>query len=325
MSATPSIQELDFEKPLLQIERQIQELEKRADLEGADIEGELADLRESHAAMLAKIYGKLNAWNTVKLARHPQRPQPLDYLKRIAKDFCELHGDRRFGDDKAIRTGLARIGSHKCLIVASHKGRDTRERIACNFGMGHPEGYRKAMLKMELAAKWRLPIVTLIDTPGAYPGVGAEERGQAEAIAGNLFRMSKLPTPILSVVVSEGGSGGALGIGVCDRMAMMQYAWFSVISPEACSAILWKSAESAERAASALCLTAPDNLRLGTIDAVIDEPLGGAHRHPDVAADRLEQWLVQNLRELKRYKPSNLVARRYERLRKMGVVEEAGV
>ena len=225
--------ELEFERPLLQLERQITELEAHADDQGVDIAGEIRRLRQTHTATLKKIYGGLNGWNTVKVARHPARPQAVDYIRAFVKDFAELHGDRRYADDAAVITGLGRIGPYKCLIVAHNKGKDTKERIACHFGMAHPEGYRKALLKMKLAEKFGLPVVCLIDTPGAYPGVGAEERGQAEAIAVNLREMSRLRVPIVAAVIGEGGSGGALGIGVADRMGMMQYAWYCVIAPEA--------------------------------------------------------------------------------------------
>jgi acetyl-CoA carboxylase carboxyl transferase subunit alpha len=241
--------ELEFERPLLALERQIAELESHAGEQGMDIAPELRKLRQNHTGMLKKLYAQLGAWNTVKVARHPGRPQAVDYLHAFVKDFCELHGDRAFGDDPAILAGLGRIGPHKCMIVAHNKGKDTKERIACNFGMAHPEGYRKALKKMKLAEKFGLPVVTLIDTAGAYPGIGAEERGQAEAIAVNLREMSRLRVPILSVIVGEGGSGGALGIAVADRVAMMQYAWYSVISPEGCASILWKDAERKSDAA----------------------------------------------------------------------------
>lgn len=310
--------ELDFERPLLQLERQIAELESHSGDAGVDIGTEIRKLRQNHTAMLRKIYAKLGAWNTVKVARHPGRPQAIDYIRGMAKEFCELHGDRHFGDDPAIITGFGRIGSHKCLIVAHNKGKDTRQRIACHFGCAHPEGYRKALLKMNLAQKFGLPIVTLVDTPGAYPGIGAEERGQAQAIAANLREMSRLKVPIVSVIIGEGGSGGALGIAVADRVAMLQYAWYSVISPEGCAAILWKSGDAAEKAAESLKLTAADNLKLSTVDEAIPEPLGGAHRNPSAAIDSVEKWIVQNLRDLKRYKPANLINRRFDRLRDVG-------
>lgn len=324
LSSYTGAYELEFERPLIALERQIVGLETHAGDHGVDIATELRKLRQNHTAMLKKIYAKLGAWNTVKVARHPGRPQSIDYIRSFVKDFCELHGDRRYGDDMAIITGFGRIGPHKCLVVANHKGKDTKERIACNFGMAHPEGYRKALLKMQLAEKFGLPIVTLVDTAGAYPGIGAEERGQAEAIAVNLREMSRLRVPIVSVVVGEGGSGGALGIAVADRVAMMQYAWYSVISPEGCASILWKSGEAAAQAAEALKLTAADNLKVGTIDAVIEEPLGGAHRNPDAAADRLEKWIIQSVREFAKLKPDTLIERRYDRLRNLGKYLENG-
>ena len=314
--------ELEFERPILQLERQIAELESHTDDTGVDIGTEVRKLRQSHTSMLKKIYAKLGPWNTVKVARHPGRPQAIDYIRSMAKDFCQLHGDRHFGDDPAIITGFGRIGPHKCMIVAHHKGKDTRERIACHFGCAHPEGYRKALLKMKLAEKFGLPIVTLVDTPGAYPGIGAEERGQAEAIAMNIREMSRLRVPIVSAIIGEGGSGGALGIAVADRMVMMQYAWYSVISPEGCAAILWKSGDAAEKAAESLKLTASDHIKMGTVDEVIKEPLGGAHRNPDAAIDKLEKWITQALRDLKRFKIDNLVNRRYERIRQIGEYEE---
>jgi acetyl-CoA carboxylase carboxyl transferase subunit alpha len=310
--------ELEFERPLVALERQIAELETHADARGVDIDAELRNLRQSHTAMLKKLYAGLTPWNIVKLARHPGRPQTADYFRAFVKDFCELHGDRLFGDDPAIVTGFGRIGPYKTLVVGHHKGKDTRERIACCFGCPHPEGYRKALLKMKLAEKFGLPIVTFVDTPGAYPGIGAEERGQARAIADNLRELSRLRTPIVSVILGEGGSGGALALGVADRVAMLQYAWYSVISPEGCAAILWKTGEQAARAAEALRLTAEDNLKLGIVDHIIEEPLGGAHRDPARAAERLEKWLVQQIKELKRYKIDNLLAKRFARLRGIG-------
>ncbi len=314
--------ELDFEKPLIKLEQQIADLESHAGDAGVDFDDEIRTLREKYTSMLKKTYANLNAWNTVRVARHPGRPQTTDYIAAFVKQFTELHGDRHFGDDPAIITGFGRIGPHKCLIVAHNKGRETRDRIDRNFGMAHPEGYRKALLKMKLAEKFALPVVSFIDTPGAYPGVGAEERGQAEAIAVNLREMSRLKTPIVSVVIGEGGSGGALGIAVADRVAMMQYAWYSVISPEGCASILWKTDDEAERAAEALRLTAAANLKLGTIDAIIAEPLGGAQRDPAAAAEQLEKWLTQTIREIKRFKVANLVNKRFSRLRKMGRTAE---
>lgn len=324
-SAPSTTYALDFEKPLLALEKQIEELERtlgRGDgPQGVNLSNEIRKVRESHTRMLRDIYSSLKGWDTVKVARHPNRPQAWDYINSMVRDFCELHGDRQFGDDSAIITGLGRIGTQKVLIVAQNKGKDTRSRLAANFGMAHPEGYRKALKKMQKAEKYGLPIVTLVDTPGAYPGVGAEERGQAEAIAVNLMEMSRLKVPIVSVVIGEGGSGGALGIGVADRVAMAQYAWYSVISPEACSSILWKSSDHAADAAEALKLTAKNNLDLGIIDHIIEEPLGGAHRNPGMMIDAVERWLTQSLKNLKRFKTENLLKNRYDRLRQIGVIQ----
>jgi len=324
MAQTPAtIYELEFERPLLTLERQISELEQQPDTSGVNLQTEVKKLRSSHTTMLKKLYNGLSAWDTVRVARHPNRPQTRDVIQHCVRDFMEIHGDRRFGEDPAIVTGFGRLGPHKCLIVGHHKGRDTKEKIACHFGCAHPEGYRKALRTMKLAEKFGLPIVSLVDTPGAYPGIGAEERGQALAIAENLREMARLKTPIVSVVLGEGGSGGALGIGVADRIAMMQYAWYSVISPEGCAAILWKAAnpETNRDAAQALKLTAADNLKLGIIDEVIDEPLGGAHREPQQACEAVGRYLAQALRELKRFKVDNLLIKRYERLRSLGEVQ----
>ena len=309
---------LEFEKPISQLEKQIQELVNIQEEKGVDYNAEIMQLRQNMVALLKKTYQNLSAWETVQVARHPQRPQTRDYINMFVKEFDELHGDRRFGDDKAIITGTGRIGGHKVMLVGHYKGADTKEKIACNFGCAHPEGYRKALLKMQFAAKFHLPIVTLIDTQGAYPGIGSEERGVAEAIAVNLREMTLLPTPIVCVVIGEGGSGGALGIGVGDRLAMMQYAWYSVISPEGCSAILWKEAAHAPEAAEALKLTSGHLKRLGIIDEIIEEPLGAAHRNPRGAGDALERYIDKTLRELKKLPVDKLVDRRYERLRRLG-------
>ena len=314
--------QLEFERPLLQLEKQIAELESNTTAQSDEYQAEVRKLRQSHGALLKKTYAKLTPWQTVQVARHPGRPQASDYIKAIIKDFAELHGDRRFGDDAAIVTGFGRIGAHKCLVVAHHKGKDTKEKIACHFGCAHPEGYRKAMAKMKLAEKFGLPVVSLIDTPGAYPGIGSEERGVAEAIAVNMLEMSRLRVPIVAVVIGEGGSGGALGIGVADRVAMLQYAWYSVISPEGCAAILWKTGEKAADAADQLHLTAKDNLKLGVVDDIIEEPLGGAHRNNDAAAKALEAWIADALRDLKRSKIETLLKKRYEKFRKIGEVAQ---
>ncbi|MEM8835720.1 MAG: acetyl-CoA carboxylase carboxyltransferase subunit alpha [Planctomycetota bacterium] len=315
---------LEFEKPVTEIERKIGELERAVASTGVDIDSEIGSLRQQRDTALKNAYRKLNPWDTVRVARHPERPQFRDYVGLICKDFAEIHGDRRFGDDPAIVTGFARIGSVKALVVGHHKGRDTDEKIACHFGCAHPEGYRKALRAMKLAEKFKLPIVTFVDTPGAYPGLGAEQRGQAEAIAVNLREMSRLRTPILSVVIGEGGSGGALGIAVADRVAMLQHAWYSVISPEGCAAILWKRAtpETNLAAATALNLTASDNKRVGIVDDVIPEPLGAAHRDPEATAGAIAAWLQEHLPKLRRSRPDSLVRRRYERFRKLGEYRE---
>ncbi len=311
---------LTFEQPAIELEKQIAALEARDDADA--YAEELANLRTSRDSLLAKLYTDLRAVDTVRVARHPARPQTSDYIQMICRDFRELHGDRHFGDDPAIITGLARLGPHKCMVVGHQKGKSTQEKVACHFGCAHPEGYRKALHKMKLAEKFGLPIVTFIDTPGAYPGLKAEERGQAEAIAMNLREMSRLKTPIVCIVIGEGGSGGALGIGVGDRVAMMEFSWYSVISPEGCAAILWKESneETNNAAAEALALTARDNLKNGLIDEVIPEPLGGAHRDAHAAAANIEKWIVDKLRELKRFKPQTLVQRRYEKFRRIGEI-----
>ncbi|MFQ6048491.1 MAG: acetyl-CoA carboxylase carboxyltransferase subunit alpha [Phycisphaerae bacterium] len=309
---------LEFERPLARIERQIEQLEASQAQTGRDYSQQIRRMRAELVTSLRKTYAKLTAWETVLVARHPRRPLSTDYIEMLVKDFCELHGDRAFRDDKAVLTGFGRLAGHKVLIVAHRKGKDTKEKIDCCFGCAHPEGYRKALLKMQLAAKFGLPVVSLIDTPGAYPGVGAEERGQAQAIARNLLEMSRLATPIVAVVIGEGGSGGALGIGVGDRLAMFEHAYYSVISPEGCAAILWRSGEYVQQAAEALKLTAKDLKRLGLVDEIIREPLGGAHRDPQQAAANLQRYLNQTLRNLKRCKLQSLLERRYRRLRELG-------
>jgi len=313
-----SAQVLDFEGPIIEIERQIEAIRARPD--AATYESEIQSLSSTRDSLLEKTYATLSPWQTVTVARHPQRPQTSDYVRLMCRDFCELHGDRRFGDDAAILTGLARIGSSKVLLVGHRKGRTPAERGLYSSGCAHPEGYRKALAKMRFAEKYGLPVVTLIDTPGAYPGVGSEQRGVAEAIAVNLREMSRLRTPIVCVVIGEGGSGGALGIGVGDRVAMLQHSWYSVISPEGCAAILWRESNEQTRnvAAQALALTAPENLRNGLIDEVLPEPSGGAHRDPQAMADRLSAWINDALRELRRFKPETLVRRRYEKFREIG-------
>ena len=313
---------LECERPLHELERKVEALSALA--ENDEDRAALEAARHEYREALRDLYDNLQPWDVVRVARHPRRPQGRDYINLICKDFCELHGDRRFGDDPAIVTGLARIGAHKVMVVAHNKGKETSEKIACHFGCAHPEGYRKALLKMRLAEKFGIPIVTFVDTPGAYPGLGAEQRGQAEAIAYNLREMARLKTPIVSVVIGEGGSGGALGIAVADRVAMMQFAWYSVISPEGCAAILWKEANPTTNAdaARSLRLTAKDNLELGVVDTIIAEPIGGAHRDPAVAAANLQTWVVEQINQLKRVKPEQLPARRLARFRQLGKVLE---
>jgi acetyl-CoA carboxylase carboxyl transferase subunit alpha len=327
--------QLDFEKPLTEIDRQIEALETQLKAEPQPAEGavspqierlggQIAELRGKYSAELERLYTKLSPWQTVRVARHPLRPQTRDYIGMICRDFTELHGDRRFGDDPAMVTGFARIGPLKVMLIGHQKGKETSEKIACHFGCAHPEGYRKALAKMKLAAKYGVPIVTLVDTPGAYPGLGAEQRGQAEAIAVNMLEMSRLPVPIVSIVIGEGGSGGALGIAVADRVSMLANSWYSVISPEGCAAILWKEAneQTNSAAAKALKLTASDNLSLGIVDDVIAEPLGGAHRDPRTTAQSLQNWIVQQLQHLRTLPTQELLEARYQRFRKMGVYLE---
>src|SRR5580658_4393798 len=297
--------QLEFEKPLFRLEQQVQELEALQIQKQVDYSKELRQLRNNYTSMLRKTYDNLTPWETVQVARHPQRPLFRDYVEMICREFRELHGDRHFGDDPAIQCGLARLGGHKVMLIGHHKGRETKEKVKCSFGLAHPEGYRKALRCMKLAEKFGLPVVALIDTPGAYPGIGAEERGQAESIARNLMEMSRLKTPIVSVVSGEGGSGGALGLGVADRVAMMEFAWYSVISPEACSAILFKGNEKASELAESLKLTSKHLKQFNIIDAIIPEPLGGAHRDPHTAAHTLGQYIAKTLKNLKSTKTAN--------------------
>jgi acetyl-CoA carboxylase carboxyl transferase subunit alpha len=309
---------LPFEKPILRLQRQIADLEEAQAEAGRDYSAEIRQLRNQYVSLLRKTYADLTPWETVLVSRHPRRPQALDYVSMMVKGWVELHGDRRFADDEAIRCGLGRIGTEKVVLIAQHKGRDTKEKVECNFGCAHPEGYRKALRVMKLAEKFRLPVVSLLDTAGAYPGVGSEERGVAEAIARNLMEMSRLRTPVVCVVIGEGGSGGAIGIGIGDRIAMMEYAYYSVISPEGCAAILWRTGEKAPEAANALKLTARQLHEFGVIDDIIPEPLGGAHRNPTEAAANLERYVVRSLRELRSASADHLLQHRYDRWRRMG-------
>lgn len=309
---------LDFEQSIADLDRQIDELRRLSSIKGIDYSEEIRRLQREQVAELKRIYSSLSAWQTVQVARHPKRPLLADYLNFMVKDFRELHGDRCFGDDRAIFTGLGRIGRERVLIVGQNKGKNTNQKIACNFGCAHPEGYRKAVAKMKFAEKYTIPVVTLIDTPGAYPGVGAEERGQAQAIAVNLSEMSRLKVPIICICIGEGGSGGALGIGVGDRLAMLEFAYYSVISPEGCAAILWRDGSRAPEAAEALKLTSKDLLKLQLIDAVIPEPLGGAHRNVHDTVYNVENYILKTLRELKRTGTESLIDERYRKLRSIG-------
>ncbi len=312
--------ELEFEKPLLELENRIAEL--RASEEPLEARDEIAKLEERLARQQQRVYAGLSAWQRAQIARHPKRPHTLDLVNLLLEDWVELHGDRVFGDDKAIVGGLATFDGEPVVLIGHQKGRDTRENIARNFGMPHPEGYRKALRLMQFAAKFGKPIITFIDTPGAYPGLGAEERGQAEAIARNLREMAGLPTPVICVVTGEGGSGGALAIGVGNRVLMLEYAIYSVISPEGCAAILWGDAAKAPEAAELMRVTAPDLLKLGVIDAIVPEPVGGAHRNWEAAAASLRAALRDQLWQLKSKSEAELIEERHEKFRRIGVFEE---
>jgi acetyl-CoA carboxylase carboxyl transferase subunit alpha len=313
---------LEAEKPLQDLERQIEELRRLHEEQGIDVEAELRLLETKLTAMREEIYRSLTPMQRVLLARHPRRPYPLDYLGTIFTDFIELHGDRLYRDDPAIIGGWARLAGQSVMVIGHQKGRDTKENLFRNFGMAHPEGYRKALRLMRLAARFHAPVITLIDTPGAYPGLGAEERGQAEALATNILEMSALETPIVAAIIGEGGSGGALALGVADRVLMFENSIYSVISPEGCAAILWKDATQRERAAEALKLTAQDLLELKLIDEVLPEPLGGAHQDPDAAGETLRDALVRHVGELRKVRPEKLVRRRVEKYAAMGTFAE---
>jgi acetyl-CoA carboxylase carboxyl transferase subunit alpha len=313
--------QLEFERPLYELEEKIANLESQDDGTETSLE-ERRQLRHELTDLRKKIYSELTPWETVRVARHPERPMTTDYISLAFDEFVELHGDRFFGDDRAMRTGFAKLDRFKVMLIGHQKGKTLEERQQCFFGCAHPEGYRKALRKMKLAAKYGLPVICLIDTPGAYPGVGAEERGQAQVIAENMFEMSRLNTPIICVVIGEGGSGGALGIGVGDRVAILEYSYYSVISPEGCAGILWKSAAYAEEAARALKLTSRNLLELGAVDDVIEEPVGGAHRDHHQMAARLKLYLIKVLQQLTSEPIESLVAARYEKFRHLGVFFE---
>lgn len=307
---------LDFEKPIYELEEKLAEMKKVSD--NLDIASEIKIIEDKVETLKESIYKDLTRWQRVQLARHPERPYTLDYIYMMTQNFLELHGDRTFGDDKAIVGGFAKIDNYKVMIIGHQKGRDTKSNLFRNFGMPNPEGYRKALRLMKLAEKFHRPIITMIDTPGAYPGLEAEERGQAEAIARNLLEMSRLKVPIIVVIVGEGASGGALGIGIGDRILMLENTWYSVISPESCSSILWRSWEYKEQAAESLRLTAPDLLEQKVIDRIVPEPLGGAHKDQELAASILKKVLIEELQQLEKIKPDKLVDMRLEKFGKMG-------
>ena len=314
---------LDFEQPIVDLEAKIEELRRVESAGELDLQSEIEKLKLKSQKLTREIFSSLSAWQITQLARHPARPHTLDYIPLIFSDFQELSGDRMFGDDRAIVAGLARLGGNGVVVVGHQKGRDTREKVRRNFGMPRPEGYRKSQRIMKLAARFGLPVITLIDTPGACPGIGAEERGQSEAIARSIALMADLPVPIISVVIGEGGSGGALAIGVCDRLVMLEYATYSVISPEGCASILWKSAEKAQVAAEAMKLTSSGLKTNNLVDDIVSEPLGGAHRDPVKAAEDLKGSIVGHLAELKQLEIEEILAQRYTRLQEFGQFNES--
>lgn len=313
---------LDFERPIVELEKKIAEMRAYAVEENVELADEIKRLESRLQKLMQETYSKLSRWQRVQLARHPDRPYTLDYVERIFTDFVELHGDRLFSDDPALVGGLGKLDGRPVMVLGQQKGRTTKQKLYRNFGMMNPEGYRKAIRLMNLAAKFRRPVVVFVDTPGAYPGLGAEERGQGEAIARNLFEMSHLPIPMLIVIIGEGASGGALGIGVGDRVLMMENGWYSVISPEGCAAILWRDSGKANVAAEALKLTASDLIELGVIDEVIREPIGGAHRDVDGAAKILKERIVPHLNELSSYTTEELIKNRVEKYGRMGFFKE---
>ncbi|SHL02300.1 acetyl-CoA carboxylase carboxyl transferase subunit alpha [Phytopseudomonas punonensis] len=310
---------LDFEQPIADLQAKIEELRLVGNDNSLNIGDEIARLQDKSSTLTESIFSNLTSWQIARLARHPQRPYTLDYLKHIFTEFDELHGDRHFSDDAAIVGGVARLNGQPAMVIGHQKGREVREKVRRNFGMPRPEGYRKACRLMEMAERFKMPILTFIDTPGAYPGIDAEERGQSEAIAWNLRVMSRLKTPIISTVIGEGGSGGALAIGVCDNLNMLEYSTYAVISPEGCASILWKTAEKAPEAAEAMGITAERLKGLGIVDKVIAEPLGGAHRDPAAAAESIRQTLLAQLEDLRKLDTDALLARRYERLMSYGI------
>jgi len=317
------LQPLDFEKPIFELQRRLQDLKAHSDEHDVDLDSAVGAIEAKLRQTRREIYGNLNAWQRVQIARHVQRPFALDYVERCFKNWTELHGDRRFADDKAMPSGLAMLGKQRCVVITHQKGRNTKENVMRNFGCAHPEGYRKALRLMRLGEKFSIPVISLIDTPGAFPGIGSEERHISEAIAVNLREMMRLRVPIIAAVVGEGGSGGALGIGVADRVLILENAYYSVISPEACSAILWRDRRHAAEAAEALKLTAQDLLKLEVVDEIVPEPEGGAHRDYDSIAENLGAALRGNLERISDIPIEDLLTRRYEKFRRLGGFAEA--
>src|SRR5580765_6023483 len=315
-------QPLDFEKPIMELQRRLQEIRDHSDEHALDFDVEVEAMEAKIETTRREIYGNLSAWQRVQIARHTQRPFALDYVERCFTNWNELHGDRLFGDDKAMPCGIAMLGEHRCIVITNQKGRDTKENVLRNFGCAHPEGYRKALRLMQLGENFHLPVISLIDTPGAYPGIGSEERHIAEAIAVNLREMMNLRVPVLAAVIGEGGSGGALGIGVADHVMILENAYYSVISPEACSAILWKDRRHAAEAAEALKLTAQNLLKLEVVDEIIAEPEGGAHRDYDFAAANLGEALRWSLEQISQIPVAELLEKRYQKFRRLGVFSE---
>ena len=313
---------LPFEKPIVELEEKLKELRRFSESNDIDVSSEILRMAEKIRDMRRRIYSELTAWQKVQIARHPLRPYTRDYIQQVFTDFTELHGDRIHADDRAVLGGFARLGGERMMLIGTQKGRDTKSNLQCNFGCAYPEGYRKALRLMKLAAKFSVPIVTLIDTPGAYPGIQSEERHIAEAIAVNLREMFTLRVPMIVCIIGEGGSGGALGIGVGDRILILEHAYYSVISPEGCAAILWKDRAYADRAAAALKLTSKDLLAAGLVDEVVPEPDGGAHADPALAAQRLREAILRNLGEMKKLDPETLLRDRYAKFRRMGVFAE---
>ncbi|MEE8404881.1 MAG: acetyl-CoA carboxylase carboxyltransferase subunit alpha [candidate division Zixibacteria bacterium] len=313
---------LDFERPITELEKKISDMKDFSVGESVELSGEIASLQKKLEKLRGDVYSKLTRWQKVQIARHPMRPYAMDYIRLLSEGFLELHGDRGYGDDKALVGGFARIGGKSLMIIGQQKGRDTKEKLIHNFGMMHPEGYRKALRLFYMAQKFKTPILILIDTPGAYPGIEAEERGQAEAIARNICEMAVLEVPIVVVIIGEGASGGALGIGLGDRIIMLEYAWYSVISPEGCAAILWRDAAKAPDAAEALKVTSHDVLELGIIDQIIPEPSGGAHNDPEMTAERMKIEILKSINELEKLSTEQLIEQRIKKYRIMGVFDE---